>query len=200
MKIKIILAASAIFALGACGDNDQGGGDANLAMDNMAMDGGNEFDLNGMGPDESQTAANGQQYAAMAAASDMFEIESSRLALEKAQDAGIKELARMLITDHEKSTADLKRAAGEARPAIDVAPQMNEEQQSNMQALRSANGAQFDRTWLQQQVMAHQKALSLVQGYAGNGEVASLKAHASAVSGPIQRHLERAQQLSQQGQ
>lgn len=198
MKTKIIFAASAMLALGACGDDGKKGTDANLAMDNMAMEEGNSVDSNLIGVFD--TAADGQQYATMASASDMFEIESSRLALDKAQSADIKELARMLVADHEKSTADLKKAAGEAQPAINVTPKMNDEQQSNMQALRSANGAQFDRTWLQQQVMAHQKALALVQGYGGNGEVPSLKAHASAVAGPIQRHLERAMQLLQQGQ
>jgi putative membrane protein len=200
MKMKILLAASAIAALGACGgENGQSGEDMNMAMDNMTMNAGNEADANMMAAG-GDTAANGQEYAAMASASDMFEIESSRLAAEKSQNAGVKELAQMLITDHEKSTADLKKAAGEAQPAIEVAPQMNAEQQANIQALRSANGAQFDQTWLQQQVMAHQKALALVQGYSANGEVPSLKQHASNVAGPIQRHLERAQQLAQQGQ
>lgn len=198
MKFNIIMVPAAALALAACGGGgenrqaaDQNMSD-NMAMNDSAMMGNGQMDA------AAPTAANGQEYATMAAASDMFEIESSRLAQEKGQNAQLKEFAQMLITDHERSTRELQAAAQQAQPPIQVAPQMNGEQQQMIQALRSANGAQFDQTYIQQQVAAHQKALALVQGYAQNGEVPSLKQHATTVSGPIQQHLERAQQLQQQ--
>jgi putative membrane protein len=193
MTKNLILASVAALALVACGRDD--GETANdMAFDNLATGEAASGATNAAAP----RVSTGQEYAAMASASDMFEIESARLAIEKSQNAGVKELARMLIADHEKSTADLKTAAGKAQPAITVTPQMDAEQQGNVQALRSANGAQFDQAWLQQQVAAHEKALALVQGYAQGGDVASLKQHATMVAGPIQRHLERARQLETQ--
>jgi putative membrane protein len=42
-----------------------------------------------------------------------------------------------------------------------------------MQALKAAGSEEFDRTFTQQQVQAHQKALALVQSYAQSGDVPS---------------------------
>lgn len=193
MKIKLIMASAAMMALAACGD-----GTDNVA-DNMAM---NDVAMDPMAADSNAISdpipANGQQFAMMAAASDMYEIEAGRLAAEKSQNAGIKELAAMIVTDHEKATAGLKTAAAAATPAITVTPAMNPEQTAMIAALRSANGTAFDRAYIDQQVMAHQKALTLLQGYSVNGEMPGLKAHAAAATAPVQQHLERAQQLQQQ--
>ncbi|QPQ54123.1 DUF4142 domain-containing protein [Allosphingosinicella flava] len=199
MKIRILAATAALCALAACGDNetpaanDMAMNDAmmanDMAMNDMAMD---NMMMNGSA---AAVPANGQDYAAMAAASDMFEIESSRLAQEKAQNADVKSFAAMLVTDHQKSTADLKTAAGQAQPAITVTPQMNAEQTANLEALRGASGAEFDRLYLQQQVPAHEKALAMLQGYAASGDVPSLKQHASATTGPVEKHLARAREL-----
>lgn len=194
MTRSFLFAGAAALGLAACGGGDgaqdSAAADSNMVMENMAMDEGNMAASAG-----GETAANGQEYAAMAAASDMYEIESSQIAAEKSQNAELKEFAQMLVTDHQKSTADLKTAAGQAQPAIAVTPALNAEQQANMEALRSASAADFDRVYLMQQVPAHQKALALVQAYAQSGEVEPLKQHAATVSGPIQRHLQRAQEL-----
>lgn len=194
MKSRIILASAALLGLAACGGGDEAD---NKAMDNMSMP-ANDMAMNDMMPADGAMARNGQEYAMMAAASDMYEIESAKLAMEKSENEEIDALAEMIITDHEKSTADLKTAAGEAEPAITVMPEMNAEQQSMMQALRSANGAQFDQTYLEQQVTAHEKALAMVRDYAANGEVPALQQHASTVAGPIQQHLDKARELQQQ--
>jgi putative membrane protein len=191
MKIKHMLASAAVLALAACG---QGGETDTAATDNMAMDNMAATD-NMAAPADAAVPATGQEYATMAAASDMYEIEAARLAAEKAQNADVKSLAEMIRADHEKSTADLKTAAGQAQPPITVTAAMNPEQQSMVQALQGASGADFDRTYLDQQVQAHQKALAMVQGYAQNGDVEGLKKHASTVAGPIQQHLQRAQEL-----
>ena len=197
MKLRILLATAATLTLAACGGDRA----ETEAADNMAMDNGMEAvpaDENAMANAAmpGATAANGQDYVTMAAASDMYEIESSKLAAEKAENADIKAFAQMLLTDHQKSTADLKTAAAEAQPAIMVTPALNAEQQANMEALRGASGAEFDRLFISQQIPAHEKALALVQGYAASGEVESLKQHAANVAGPIEQHLNRARELS----
>lgn len=197
MKIKILAATAALSALVACGDNET------PATNDMAMNGmmANDMAMNDMAAENvmmngsAAAPANGQDYAAMAAASDMFEIESSKLAQEKAQNADVKAFAQMLVTEHQKSTADLKTAAGQAQPAVTVTPQMNAEQAANLEALRAASGAEFDRLYLQQQVPAHEKALAMLQGYAASGDVPSLKQHASMTTGPVEKHLARAREL-----
>ena len=191
MKFKLLMAGAAALALAACGSNEEAAPADNMAAENAATD--NLLMDNEAAP--SAAATGGQDYATKAAASDLFEIQSSELAADKANSDDVKALARMLIADHNKSTADLKAAAAKAEPPIEVAPALDAEGQSNMEALRAASEADFDRTWLTQQVAAHEKALAMVRTYAESGDVASLKEHASTVAGPIEKHLARAREL-----
>lgn len=196
MKAHLILASAAVLALTACGGGDDAAtNDAGLDT-NMAVEtGDNMADANMAAP--AATASTGQEYADMAAAGDMYEIESAQLAMEKSQNSDLKEIAQMIITDHQKSTADLKNAASQAQPAITVAPALNPEQQANMDALRAASAADFDALWISQQIPAHEKTLALVQGYAASGDVEPLKQHASTVAGPVQKHLDELRELQQ---
>lgn len=194
MTKAIFFATAAALALAACGDGADTTQTTNdLAMNDMAMANGMDTAM----PADAAMPANGQEYATMAAASDMYEIESSQLALEKTQNAEVREFAQMLVTDHQKSTADLQAAAGQAQPAITVTPALNPEQQANMEALRGAAAADFDRVYIMQQIPAHEKALAMVQGYGANGDVEPLKQHATTVATPIQAHLQRARELQQ---
>jgi putative membrane protein len=56
-------------------------------------------------------------------------------------------------------------------------------------------GANFDRVWLQQQMMAHQQALALQRGYAANGDTPALRQAAAAAVPVIEGHLARVKQL-----
>ena len=202
--MAILAASAALLALAACGKkNEANEMAANMAAENAMM---NEASVNAMSMNEmaANTMANmaapavpatGQDYATMAAASDMYEIESSKLAQEKSKNADVKAFAKMLVTDHEKATADLKTAAGKAEPKITVTPALDAEQKANMEALRGASAADFDRLYLQQQVPAHEKALAMLQGYAQSGDVASLKDHASKTAAVVQKHLTQARDL-----
>jgi putative membrane protein len=197
MQVRFLMAASAALALAACG----GSGGSTEATDAA------EAEANAAGnlaaPDASAaaragaTAANGQQFVELAGGGDLFEIESAAIALEKTQNAAIRELAGMIRTDHERATRELRGAAGEAQPPINVAPRMTPEQQMNLDRLRNADAAAFDQEYLQQQIQAHEQALTLVTSYAATGDVPSLQRHASTVAGPIQQHLSRARELSE---
>jgi putative membrane protein len=197
MKLHIALASAAILALGACGTSESAENATNDAGLEVADNGTNEAvnELNSTAQ-AAETAASGQEYATKAAGSDMYEIESARIAADKSKDADVKALAAMIRADHEKSTADLKAAAAKVEPAITVTPAMTAEQTANIAALRAAADADFDRVYLEQQVAAHEKALAMVQDYADGGDVASLKEHASKVVAPITQHLARARELS----
>jgi putative membrane protein len=202
MKLKFLFAPAAALAAAACGGDtaNENAGDAdagmmdNMPMDNLVMNG----DANAMAPDAAAAAISAADFAAQAAGSDLFEIESGKLAGQKAQNADVKAFAGMLVADHEEATADLKAAAAKGQPAIAVTPVLDADQQANIQALRAASGADFDKLFLSQQILAHEKALGLVQGYASAGDVDALKQHASTAAGPIQKHLDRAKQLQDQ--
>ena len=57
-----------------------------------------------------ETPTDSASYLTMAGASDLFEIQSSELALEKSQNAGGREFAQMMIDHHRKTTQDVTAA------------------------------------------------------------------------------------------
>lgn len=199
MKRNHLLAAVGLLALAACGSNNDADTAAvdNGTIENIAVDetaaADPSADANMMAP--AALPATAQEFADMAAASDTYEIESSKLAETKAQDAKVKEFAAMLVKDHSKSTADLKTAAGAASPAITPAPALNAEQQANLDALKAAGAAGFDQLYLSQQVPAHEKALGMLQAYSAGGDVQPLKEFASKTAPVVQHHLEQARSM-----
>jgi putative membrane protein len=196
MTNRTLAAAAAALMLAACGGGDKAANKSARLTENEIL----PMPANATGPDANVAAPmaqTGQDYVRIASASDLFEIESSRLALERAQNAQVREFAQMLIADHTRSTEQLRAAAAQAQPAVEVpAPQLNPEQQTMMEGLRAAQGAAFDQLYMQGQVQAHQQTLAALQAYARGGDAPSLRQHAETTSGPVERHLERARELA----
>jgi putative membrane protein len=134
------------------------------------------------------------EYVNMAAASDLFEIQSSQLALSKAQRPEVRDFAQMLITDHTNSTQQIT-AAATASGFTPPPPALMPNQAAMLNTLQNTSGADFDRTYLSQQVPAHQSALALHQNYARNGDTPALRTVAATVVPVVQSHLEHARQL-----
>lgn len=191
MDPKFVGAAALAIALAACGNEADTARSDNLIV---ADNGGVTAPMANISVSTEGTS--GQDYVNIAGAGDLYEIESARLAAEKAQRPEVRELAAMILADHQRSTAALVRAAGAVRPALAADPRMTPQQQADLNALRAASGAAFDTEYLRQQVAAHEQALALVENYAQNGDIPQLREHASTVSAPIRGHLERARELS----
>ncbi len=137
----------------------------------------------------------GQGFANAAAASDAFEIASSKLALSASKSAAIKKFAQAMIDAHTKSTAKVGAAAMQASPAITPDPTLNAEQQAMLDGLQGKSGADFDSLYASDQVAAHGKTLDAVKAYAASGDVPSLKAVAGELVPTVTAHLNMAKGL-----
>ena len=190
MRLAIVLASSAALALAACGgpENENAATASGGAVMNGAPPGAAPAPPNPM-------ATNAQQYVALASGGDMFEIQSARIALEKAESAEVRGLAQMILSDHQRSSAQLAQAGAQAQPPLTPAPVLNPSQQSSIEALQRAQGTAFDREWLHQQVLAHQSALDLAAAYARGGDSEPLRRHAAGTIAAVQTHLTRARRL-----
>ena len=123
-----------------------------------------------------------------AAIGDMYEIESSKLALEKAQSADLKKYAQKIIDDHTKMSADLKKAAGTAQ-GVTVPTALDERRQGMIDNLRQAPAGGFDEVYRNQQIASHEESLAFARTYAEAGDNAALKAHATKGAPMIEAHL-----------
>jgi putative membrane protein len=133
-------------------------------------------------------------YVPMAAASDLFEIQSSQLALTQAQKPAVRQFARMMIDHHTRTTAQLTAAA--TRAGVPPQPALMPMQTEMLNQLQTAGQTDFDRVYIQQQTQAHEMALALHKNYARKGDTAALRRVASTAVPIVQRHLTRARQLS----
>ena len=136
-----------------------------------------------------------QVFADTAATSDAFEIQTSQLAVTKAQAPKVKQFAEAMIKAHTASTAKLKAAAAAASPAITPAPTLTTAQQQTLDALSAKSGAEFDRAYADAQRTAHQATLDVLKAYSANGDVPSLKSFATELVPIVTAHLNMAKAL-----
>lgn len=198
MKLHIVaLMAGTALSLAACGKHDNGGngvgGTGNMAADNMAAD--NSLDTNGAMTAPAADPTTAQGFVNAAAASDKFEIESSKLAQSASSSAAVKKFASQMITDHTASTAKLKGIAGGMSPAITPDDTLSPDQQTALDGLKNQKGAAFDTAYKQAQVDGHQKALDMLKNYASKGDNAQLKSFAETMVPKVTAHLNMAKGL-----
>lgn len=91
-----------------------------------------------------------EDFAAMAASSDLFEIQSSELAKEKGEADAVKEFARMMIEDHNNASPELQTAVSSA--GVEVPTEMNAQHGSQLASLEGLEGAELDAAYVEAQV------------------------------------------------
>ncbi len=141
--------------------------------------------------------ASAPDFVRLAAQSDMLEIQSSQMALERAQDAEVKAFAQMMVDAHTKTTQDLKTAVEATGQPITPPTTADEEVTDELNDLRDTEAADFDKEYMELQVETHQEALNLMQRYAGDGDMPGLQAFAAATAPAIQQHLDQATALKE---
>lgn len=126
-------------------------------------------------------------YVKKAGAGDLYEIKSSKLVMTTANPK-LKKFAAMMVTDHTKSTAMVKAAAGKSglKPKP---PMLSAKQAGDLAALRAASGADRDTLYVTQQKAAHQEALALHQDESANGKAKPLKAAATKIVPVVEGHI-----------
>ena len=148
------------------------------------------------------TATRGDALAAAAfvraaATSDLYEMEASRLAEQRSQNAEVKRFAQHMLRDHGKTTGELKDMLPQLQgvSAQQMATSLDRQHQALLEQLQGAQGAEFDRAFARQQVQSHQAAVDLFRAYAQSGDDARLKQWASQTLPSLEGHLREAQQL-----
>ena len=142
-----------------------------------------------------QSAIAPQDFANMAASSDLFEIGSSELAVEKSKNAEVKAFAQQMITDHTDASQKLATAA--QADGVTAPTMMNEKHAAELDKLKDASDADFDSAYIAAQVVGHEEALNLMTAFATGGEAAALKAHAQQTAPVIQMHYDHIKKIDE---
>ncbi len=174
MKKHILLAAAASLALMP----------AAFAQSNKA----------GSAQEQGQIGSADQEFVTKAASSNMFEIESSQLAEDKAQSAEVKDFAKEMIRDHGKAGKEMTSLAKDRGAQVPKA--LSGKHAAQLQKLEGLDGAQFDAAYIQAQRAAHKEAVGLFSSYSKSGGDPELTAWAAKTLPTLQEHARHVQQLN----
>jgi putative membrane protein len=174
MRSIIFAAAASATLLAGCNTMGMGAGASADASARMSGD---------------MTPENRTAYVEMAASSDMYEIQSSQIAMSRAQNPAMRNFAQMMISDHTNTSQQLM-AAAQAAGLPPMTPRLLPMHAEMLSRLQSLSGASFDREYSRQQLMAHQQALALHSNYASRGDTPALRVVAGSATPVVRRHLE----------
>ncbi len=130
-------------------------------------------------------------FVKVVASSNAFEIESSKLAEQKAKDAEVKEFAKQMIADHTKAAEGLKKAAKMDGGEPSLAPK----HAAMLETLKGASDQDFEALYIDMQSGAHMEAVSLFATYAKGGDDAAVKAFAEKTLPTLEMHKMHVQKL-----
>lgn len=139
--------------------------------------------------------------AAIATASNMNEIQTSQLALERAQDPSVKNFAQAMIAEHQAIQAgmdSLLAQKGVTPQDNELSQQMKTQLSNTLQQLQSASGQQFDMQYMMHQVQSHQMTLNaldeqLIPASASDPEMQAVLR--DVVRPRVADHLEQARRI-----
>ena len=140
-------------------------------------------------------APSAQDFVNKVAISDMFEIQSSQLALSKQADADTKPFAEKMVQDHQKTSNELKALVDGGKVKATLPTALDAEHQNLLDDLKAKNGKDFDQSYDQVQLKAHRDAVALFEAYAKTGDNSDLKSWAGQTLPHLKEHLSMAEKL-----
>lgn len=133
------------------------------------------------------------------------ELELSKLAQQKAQNAQVKQFAAMMVKDHTQAGQEFRTAVQQANVNLSQMETDMERPVEGRERLAELSGAEFDREYIQTMINQHEKAIELVEEKANQNQAAGQTAQgqaqiqqwASKTLPVLQKHLQDAQQIEQ---
>lgn len=135
-----------------------------------------------------------EDFVKEAAISDMMEIEAAKIAQKKG-NADEKKFADQMITDHTKTSTELKSMVSSGAVTAEIPAALDDSAKKKLGKLQDAKPEDFAGEYDPMQVSAHKDAVSLFERYAKGGENAKLKDWAGKTLPHLQHHLEMAQAM-----
>jgi len=134
-----------------------------------------------------------QQFVQKAAQSDMTEIKTSQLALQRSRNSQVKQFAQMMIRDHTQSSSKLKPLA--ARKGVMLPTTLGAANTALVTQLTKLSGTQFDQAYMNGQAKAHAKTEAIYQKELKQGRDSDVKAFATQILPIVAEHYKMAENI-----
>lgn len=129
-------------------------------------------------------------FAREASLTGLFDVESAQLALDRANNADVRKLAREIVEDQSLANSRLQAFAPK-----DVHTKLEGEYAARLAALKAAKAEEFDKAFMAAQKQSHDHSVKLFSAYAQSGQDQRLKSYASETLSFLNLHKSRIDSL-----
>jgi len=194
-KLSLLFTLAAAGLLAGCSStaNSNMNANANRSNTNLANMNANSNSNSNAGSSGLANAAaklttdSPEDFMEAAAQGGMAEVELSKIALQKSQNAEIKKFAQMMVTDHTKAGTELKALAATKKITL---PTDLGSHQDDLDDLKGAETTNFDREYVDTMVSNHESTVAAFQEQADKSADAEVKAFAAKTLPTLKMHLE----------
>jgi putative membrane protein len=151
-------------------------------------------------PDRQQDASSSETFVANASNGDRYEIMAGSMAAERGRSDAVRMFGQMMVEHHTTTMHQLQAALMSSEvtqvfPDLQPPAELDERREGLLRRLREASDEEFDRTYLDQQRLAHEETAMLLRTYAQEGDNAQLRSVALGGLPMIERHLRAVQRV-----
>lgn len=135
------------------------------------------------------------EFLVAAAEVDMKEIELGKLAQQKGMSAEVKDLGKMMVTEHEKASADTKALAAKKNITLPMA--LTEKGNDAFKDLNDKTGKDFDKKYAEMMVDGHEKTIEKMEKASKDANDEEIRMWAANMLPALQKHLEHAKMVKE---
>ena len=129
-----------------------------------------------------------------AASAGKLEIESGKLAAQKASNMAIRDFGQMMVNDHARADSELRALA--SRKGVTLSVAMSDSHQKKIEKLREEKpGKDFDAEFRDLMIDSHQEAVDLFEDAAKDSKDPEVKAFAQKMLPTLKKHESAAKAL-----
>jgi putative membrane protein len=139
------------------------------------------------------TASPDKSFFTHAAQGGLAEVDNGKLAQEQGSSQEVKDYAAMMVKDHSAANDKLQSIAQSESITLPSAP--TQKQAAAHQKLKSLSGASFDKSYMQNQIKAHENTVALLKKEIAKGKDGPAKSFATETLPVVQSHLEKAKSI-----
>jgi putative membrane protein len=133
-------------------------------------------------------------FVASVAAGNLFEIEGSKLALDRTKSDRVKEFARRMIDDHGAAALKFRQAVNDAN--LTAPPEkLDAEHQAVFEDLKARDAGTFDKAYIDAQYNAHVETIDLFKAYVRGGDHWRMRQFADELLPTLHVHLDHVKRM-----
>lgn len=137
---------------------------------------------------------NDRKFLKLAADADMTEAHLGQMAQNTAAKTSVRHFGQKLVRDHTNAYEELATLASKIGTAVPKG--IDVQRDRAIRDLMHAKGKAFDRQFLQDEVLDHERALVVFRREAAHGHDAEVKAYADKMIPTLEEHLHLAESLA----